>query len=52
LKLDAGGGGIDVPITIHLPVDMQDHWRCDYEIGWPEGSGEEKGSASTLFRRC
>jgi hypothetical protein len=43
LKLDADGAEIDVPITIHLPVDMQDHWRCDYEIGWPQGAGRGKG---------
>ena len=43
LKLEADGGETDVPITIHLPVDMQDHWRCDYEIGWPEGIKRAKG---------
>ncbi|HEX4552749.1 MAG TPA: hypothetical protein VH249_02090 [Xanthobacteraceae bacterium] len=43
LKLDAEGGEIDVPITIHKPVDVQDHWRCDYEIGWPEGVRRAKG---------
>jgi hypothetical protein len=43
LKLDTDGGEIDVPTTIHLPVDMQDHWQCDYEIGWPEGVRRGKG---------
>jgi len=43
LKLDADGGETDVPVTIHLPVDMQDHWRSDYEIGWPEGVRRGKG---------
>ena len=43
LKRDADGGEIGVPITIRLPVDRQDHWRCDYEIGWPEGVRQGKG---------
>jgi hypothetical protein len=43
LKLDADGGETDVPVTIHLPVDMQDQWRSDYEIGWPEGVRRGKG---------
>jgi hypothetical protein len=43
LKLDADGGGIDVPITFNLPVDMRDHWRCDYEIGWPDGLRRGQG---------
>jgi hypothetical protein len=43
LKLDADGGETEVPITLHLPVDMQDHWRCDYEIGWPQGVRRANG---------
>jgi len=43
LKLDADGDETDVPIILHLPVDTQDHWRCDYEIGWPEGVRRGKG---------
>ena len=43
LKLDADGGETEVPITLHLPVDTQDHWRCDYEIGWPQGVRRANG---------
>jgi hypothetical protein len=43
LKLDADGGETEVPITLHLPVDTQDHWRCDYEIGWPQGVWRANG---------
>jgi uncharacterized protein DUF6968 len=25
----------DVPVSIYLPVEMNDHWQNDYEIGWP-----------------
>jgi hypothetical protein len=35
LKLADEDGDIAVPIRIHLPVDMEDHWKCEYEIGWP-----------------
>ncbi len=26
---------IAVPVRIYAPVDKQDHWRCEYEVGWP-----------------
>jgi hypothetical protein len=35
LKVHIGDREVDVPVSIHLPVDRNDHWQCDYEIGWP-----------------
>jgi hypothetical protein len=35
LKHYIGDREVDVPVSIHLPVDRNDHWQCDYEIGWP-----------------
>jgi hypothetical protein len=26
---------VEVPVAIHLPVEVDRAWRCDYEIGWP-----------------
>lgn len=28
---------VEVPVTIHMPVEDDRAWRCDYEIGWPQG---------------
>jgi len=35
LKFETDGRDIDIPIKIHVPVDKQDHWQCEYEIVWP-----------------
>jgi hypothetical protein len=43
LKLEIGGREVDVPIRLHIPVDKDDHWQCDYEIGWP--SALRRGAA-------
>jgi hypothetical protein len=42
LTLMGAGGELDVPIRIHLPIDKQGHWECEYEIGWPEASKRSK----------
>jgi hypothetical protein len=38
LAVDIEDGEVEVPVRIFLPVDAADHWRCDYEIGWPHGT--------------
>jgi hypothetical protein len=42
LKIDAEGYHIDVPVKVYLPVDMGDHWQCEYEIGWPDNARRRK----------
>jgi hypothetical protein len=37
LKLKSDGGDVVVPINVCLPVDEEDCWTCEYEIGWPAG---------------
>ncbi len=39
LTMEVEGGETEVPIRIFVPVDAVDHWRCDYEIGWPGRTG-------------
>jgi len=36
LMMGTDGGDVEVPVTIYRPVDKADHWRCEYEIGWPD----------------
>ena len=36
LTIEAEGREIEVPVRIFSPIDEVDHWRCDYEIGWPD----------------
>lgn len=43
LKIDAECDQTDVPVKIYLPVDMGDHWQCEYEIGWPDNARRSKG---------
>jgi hypothetical protein len=35
LRLIGDDGDIEVPVTIHMPVEDDRAWRCDVEIGWP-----------------
>jgi Protein of unknown function len=42
LTMDVDGQEVEVPVTIWAPVDKQDHWRCEFEIGWPGGTGRGK----------
>ena len=35
LRLIGGEQDVEVPISIHMPVEDDRAWRCDYEIGWP-----------------
>ncbi len=34
---------VEVPIRIYAPVDKGNHWRCQYEIDWPDGTRMGKG---------
>lgn len=44
LRLVSGEhAGATVPVRIHLPEKMDDHWACSYEIGWPEGTRINSG---------
>ena len=36
LKVITNGGEVVVPVQVYRPVDEGDHWRCWYDIGWPE----------------
>lgn len=42
LKIDAGGSQTEVPVKIYHPVDLGDHWQCEYEIGWPDNARRRK----------
>src|SRR5262245_29387880 len=44
LKIGAEGHQTDVPVKIYLPVDMGDHWQCEYEICWPDNARRRKVS--------
>jgi hypothetical protein len=35
LKIKSDGAEAIVPINVYLPVDEEDCWTCEYEIGWP-----------------
>ena len=35
LRLMGDDGDVDVPVSLHAPVQDDRCWRCDYEIGWP-----------------
>ena len=35
LRLIGDDGNIEVPVSIHLPVEHGRSWPCDCEIGWP-----------------
>jgi len=54
LTLKVGRRGVDVPVMIYAPVDKGDHWRCEFEIGWPdkpkrgEGNGIDAVQALTI----
>src|SRR5213596_2025034 len=37
LKIEAEDGETPVPVRIFLPINVDDHWQCEYEIGWPAG---------------
>jgi protein-disulfide isomerase-like protein with CxxC motif len=36
LTMETDGGDVEVPVSIYQPIDKGDHWRCEYEIGWPD----------------
>jgi hypothetical protein len=38
LRLDQTDGPRTIEVRLHAPVDFGDHWRCDYEIDWPDGA--------------
>jgi hypothetical protein len=35
LRIMGDDADVEVPIAIHLPVEDDRSWRCDYEIAWP-----------------
>jgi hypothetical protein len=35
LRIIGNEHNLEVPITIHMPVEVDRCWACDYEIGWP-----------------
>ncbi|MGI8525083.1 MAG: DUF6968 family protein [Pseudolabrys sp.] len=43
LKLNGETEPVDLSIRIHKPIEDQESWKCDYEIGWP--GGQRKGHA-------
>jgi hypothetical protein len=53
LSMEVGCREVEVPITIYAPVDKGDHWRCTYEIIWPDerkiGTGNGIDSAQALL---
>lgn len=38
LKLRKDGADTDVAVRIFAPRPDRDHWMCEYEIDWPEGT--------------
>src|SRR5262245_16418492 len=42
LKIDAVGHQAEVPVKLYLPVNLGDHWQCEYEIGWPDSARRRK----------
>jgi hypothetical protein len=53
LIMKVGGRELEVPIAIYAPVDKGDHWRCAFEIGWPDkpklGAGNGIDAAQALL---
>jgi|SRR5262245_17440442 len=43
LKIDAEGHQTEVPVRIYLPVNLGDHWQCEYEIRWPDSTRRGRG---------
>jgi hypothetical protein len=43
LFVQLDGSRTAIPITIEVPVDERNAWRCDVAIGWPEGIARYKG---------
>src|SRR3569623_1478741 len=35
LRLVGDDGKVEVPVSLHAPVEDDRGWLCDYEIGWP-----------------
>jgi hypothetical protein len=44
LTLKVGRRAVDVPVMIYAPVDKGDHWRCAFEIGWPDEPKQGEGN--------
>lgn len=43
LTMTVDGGEVAVPVKIYAPADKGDHWRCEFEIGWPDRTRRGKG---------
>lgn len=37
LKLRHNGSGVEIPIRVFSPREEDASWKCDFEIGWPDG---------------
>jgi Protein of unknown function len=44
LTMEVDGRELDVPVTVHAPVDQADHWCCEFAIGWPDKPKRGKGN--------
>jgi hypothetical protein len=42
LKIDVEDRQTEVLVSVYLPVDLGDHWQCEYEIGWPDDARRRK----------
>ena len=42
LKIDSAGHQAEAPVKLYLPVNLGDHWQCEYEIGWPDNARRSK----------
>ncbi len=38
LKLRRIAGDIEIPIRIFAPREEDASWKCDFEVGWPDGA--------------
>ncbi len=43
LTMLVDGSEVEVPVTIYAPTDKMDHWRCEFEIGWPDKTKVGRG---------
>ena len=58
LTVTVEGCETDVPVTIFAPIDRGDHWRCEFQIGWPgrkrtgKGRGIDAVQALLIAMQC
>jgi len=49
LKIDVVGHQAEVPVKLYLPVNLGDHWQCEYEMAGPIIREGARPMASILF---